>query len=217
MTNQRPWTDHVTWVPMRGLEKNNMKRGQIDGHRDSMYFLISRTWQLVVFSTGDRRQIDAVFNRDFWFWAVMTLEHFFVCLWRMRCIYFTWNYYFVQYEFSENFMIVTILGFKCDWDLGEPLQDSFQKIPPCSCLPCRNFNISSHSVLLQELENSTKSCLATPLQEQHKLHSTSLKEVKDFFQKIPPCSCLPCRNFTIFSHSALLQELENSTKSFLAL
>ena len=27
-----------------------------------MYFLFSRTWQLVVFSTGDRRQIDAVFN-----------------------------------------------------------------------------------------------------------------------------------------------------------
>ena len=27
-----------------------------------MYFLISRTWQMVVVSTGDRRQIDAVFN-----------------------------------------------------------------------------------------------------------------------------------------------------------
>ena len=27
-----------------------------------MYFLISRTWQLLVFSSGDRRQIDAVFN-----------------------------------------------------------------------------------------------------------------------------------------------------------
>ena len=27
-----------------------------------MYFLISMTWQLVVFSTGNRTQIDAVFN-----------------------------------------------------------------------------------------------------------------------------------------------------------
>ena len=27
-----------------------------------MYFLISRTWQMIVVSTGDRRQIDAVFN-----------------------------------------------------------------------------------------------------------------------------------------------------------
>ena len=53
---------------------------------------------------------------------------------------------------------------------GSPqVKDSFQRIPPCSCLTCRNFTISSHSALLQRLENSTKSSLATPLQEQQKL------------------------------------------------
>ena len=36
LTNQRPWTDHVMWGPMRGLNKSYMKRGQKDTHRDSM-------------------------------------------------------------------------------------------------------------------------------------------------------------------------------------
>ena len=41
LTNERPGSDHETWGPMRGLKKDNMKRGhqtvrQTDTHRDSM-------------------------------------------------------------------------------------------------------------------------------------------------------------------------------------
>ena len=32
----RPGSDHLTWGPMRGLKKNNMKRGQTDRHTSQL-------------------------------------------------------------------------------------------------------------------------------------------------------------------------------------
>ena len=66
-TNERPGSDYVTWGPIRGLEKSDMKRGQIyryiNWHRDSMksFFLKTTDSEDVFFQIKNNKQIYVIY------------------------------------------------------------------------------------------------------------------------------------------------------------